>query len=108
MPTAMDAHTHLGAPAFCRRRGTRGRRIGQVGRGDETIAPSRDRLHKTRRLGRVTERVAQPSDRRVQPVLEIDEGVLRPETLAELLASDELARLLEQHRQQEEAVVVGE
>jgi hypothetical protein len=32
-------------------------------------------------------------------VVEVDEGIVGPQALAELLTSDELARMLEQHRE---------
>ena len=69
-------------------------------RGDEPVATARHRLDKAGRVGRVAQRVAQSLHGGVQPVLEVDEGVVGPQALAELVASHELARPLEQHREQ--------
>ena len=44
-------------------------------RCDEAIAPARQRLDEPRVLGRVAEHLAQLLDRRVEGVIEIDEGV---------------------------------
>ena len=69
-------------------------------RRDEAIAPARQRLDEPRVLGRVAEHLAQLLDRRVEGVIEIDEGVGGPEPLAHRLAGDHLARALEEHHQQ--------
>ena len=64
------------------------------------------RLHEPRMLGVVAERGAQALDRRVQPVLEVDERAVRPQPLPELVAGQHLAGPLEQHGQQLERLVL--
>jgi hypothetical protein len=51
-------------------------------------------------IGGVAERLAQPLDRGVQTLFEVDEGVGRPQLGAQLLARDEPAGLLEQADEQ--------
>ena len=53
-------------------------------------------------LGRVVESVAQSADGRIQAVIEINEGVGGPETLAQLFAGNYLARGLKEFRQYSE------
>ena len=50
-------------------------------------------------LGRIAQRSPQFVDRRVQPVLEIDERAVAPELFAELLARDQIAGFGEQEKQ---------
>ncbi|HEY8549672.1 MAG TPA: hypothetical protein VIL35_06945 [Vicinamibacterales bacterium] len=66
----------------------------------ETVPAARQGLDEARGLGGVAERVAQPPDRGVQTMLEIDERVVRPETFPERFARHQLAGLFEQHREQ--------
>ena len=47
-----------------------------------------------------TERVAQPANGRIQPVLEIDERFRRPQSLPQLVAGDELTGTIQQRLQQ--------
>ena len=63
---------------------------------NEPVAAARDRLDKPRRFGRVAERFAQPVDHGVQPVIEIYEGVLRPESMSQFFAGDEFTRAFDQ------------
>ena len=63
---------------------------------DEAVATLRQRLDIARCIGFVAERLAQFLDRRVQAVVEINERVGGPEALANLLAGDQLAGLLQQ------------
>jgi hypothetical protein len=65
-------------------------------RPDEPVSAARQRLDELRGLGRVAEGIAQSPHGRVQAMLEVDERICRPQPIPERLASDELARLLEQ------------
>jgi hypothetical protein len=69
---------------------------GALDRRDETIPAARQRFDEPRGVSRVAEGIAQPFDRGVQTVLEIDEGLPRPETGAQLLACNELSGLFKQ------------
>ena len=60
-------------------------------RRDEAIPLARNGLDERRIVGAFAEGVAQPVDRSMEPVFEVDEGVRGPEMLAEQLAGDELA-----------------
>ena len=64
--------------------------------GDEPIPPPRKRLDEPRFVRRVVEGIAQPTHRRVQARFEVYEGVGGPETMAEILAGDQLARPFQQ------------
>ena len=75
-------------------------------RRDEAIASARQRLDEARVVGRVAERLAQLLDRRVEGVVEVDEGVGRPEPFAHRLAGDDLARAFQEHRQQLKRLVL--
>jgi hypothetical protein len=81
------------------------RRLGDRGSGnlvartdgrDQPVAPSRDRLDVARHVGGIAERVAQPLHDGVEPVLEVDVRVGRPEACAQLVARDQAARTLDQ------------
>ena len=75
-------------------------RIGWVGNGrDEAIALLRDGFDVERLVGRITQGLAELHDRSIQTVVEIDEGVGRPEMLAQLLARDHLPGVLQQQEQ---------
>jgi hypothetical protein len=54
-------------------------------------------FYKTRVVRRIAQRSAQLVDSGVQAVLEVHKGVGRPKLLAQLLARDDVARLLQQH-----------
>ena len=75
-------------------------------RSDEAISAPLQRLDEARTLGVVAERGAQPLDRRVQPVLEIDERPVRPQPVAELVAGEHVRGTLEQHGQNFEWLVL--
>jgi hypothetical protein len=68
-------------------------------RSDESVAASGQGLHEPRHIGRVPERVAQPANRGIQAVLEIDERLGRPESLPQLVARHELAGTIEKGRE---------
>jgi hypothetical protein len=66
---------------------------------DEAISPSRECLDEPRRVRRVAERVAQAVDDGVQAMVEIPGRAGRREPLSEFVARDEVARPLQQQRQ---------
>ena len=86
------------AAGFGRRRGRRrflGHRLPDDG-SDESVTPTGHRFDEPRRIGRVPERIAQPPNGGIQPVLEIDECLCRPESLSQLVAGHELTRTVQQ------------
>ena len=58
-------------------------------RGDESVAAAGHGFDESRVLGRIAERMAQPRDRGVEALLEIDECLLVPELAPELFTRDE-------------------
>ena len=58
-----------------------------------------ERLDELGCVGRVAQGIAQALDRRIQPALEVHIGVGRPKPLAQLVARDQLAGVLEQEGQ---------
>ena len=64
------------------------------------------RLHESGIVGVVAERSAQPLDRRIQTVLEIDKRAGRPQTLAQLLARDDFTGALEHERENFERLIL--
>ena len=79
--------------------------LGLDGR-DEAVAAPMQRLDEPRIVGIVAERGAQPLDRRIQAVLEIDERPRRPQTLAQLFARHHFAGPLEHHRENFERLIL--
>src|SRR5262249_3841049 len=77
------------------------RLCGLVGldRRDETITPLGDGFDKARFIRRIPQALPQPRYGAIQAVIEIDIGVSRPQFLAELLASYDLSRALQQAKQ---------
>jgi hypothetical protein len=75
-------------------------------RTDKPVASSRKRFDVSRRVGRVTQRAAQPSHGGVDAVLEVDVCVGRPQSRAELVAAQYLARSLQQSLQEAEALAL--
>ena len=73
---------------------------------DETISTSWNRLDAARSLGRIAERVAKAAHGRVQPMLEINEGAVRPERLNEFGAQHDLPGAPEEERQDTERLVL--
>ena len=57
-------------------------------------------------IGIVAERRTQAFDGGVQAVLEIDEGALWPETMAELVAGDDVARAIEHETKNLERLIL--
>src|ERR1700722_2679182 len=62
---------------------------------EETISPARHGFDEPGILRRITEGVPQSPNGGVQAVIEIDEGVRRPEPVAQLLAGHDFAGLLQ-------------
>jgi hypothetical protein len=54
----------------------------------------------------IAERVAQPLDGGVDAVIELDDGVVRPERLADLVAQHHLTGMVQQHEQDAEGLLV--
>src|SRR5271165_3035031 len=81
-----------------RKRGGRIRRRGVADgdRSDEPVAALGEGFDEAGIVGFVGESVAEFVDGGVEAVLEVDEGVFGPEAFLELLAGDELARVLEE------------
>jgi hypothetical protein len=67
---------------------------------EETVAAPSNGFHKAGTLGGVAEGLTDFTDRSVEPVVEIHEGVRRPEFFLKFLASHNLAGVLKQHRQE--------
>jgi hypothetical protein len=67
---------------------------------EEAVAATGNGFHKAGTLGGVAEGLTDFADRFVEPVVEIHESVGGPEFLLKFLASYDLARVLEQHRQE--------
>ena len=63
-------------------------------------------FHEPWMLGAVAEHRPQAFDRRVQPMLEVDERAVGPQPAPELVAGQHFSRPLEQHRQQLERLVL--
>jgi len=57
-----------------------------------------ERFNEARILSRVTESVAKPINCRIEPVLEIHEGVSWPELTSQLLPADNAPRAFQQQR----------
>ena len=68
--------------------------------GHEPIAFTRDGLDESWGLRGVSQRLPQPPDGRIEAVVKIDKGVVRPQSLAKLVAPDHHPRTLEQRFQQ--------
>jgi len=66
--------------------------------GYEAISTPRQCLDVARRVGIVVEHLAQLLDMRVQAVLEVNKGILRPEMTPEFLAGHQLAGPVEEKR----------
>ena len=72
---------------------------------EQSIAPARHCLDEARRRRRILERLAEPAHRRIQAVIEVDEGAVRPQALAEFLARDQPAGVFEERGQEHEGLV---
>ena len=72
---------------------------------DESIAAAWQRLDIARVISGVTERLAQPPHGGVEAVLEIDEGIVRPQALAKLVAVEELAGAIQKGKEKPERLL---
>jgi hypothetical protein len=68
-------------------------------RSNEAIPSSRERLNEDGRPGRFAERITQPFDSGIQTVIEVDEGVCRPELAAQFLSGNHFPRSFKQRCQ---------
>lgn len=66
---------------------------------DESVAAPRNRLYETRAFGRIAEGVTELLDRCIQTIVEVHEGVARPQLLFQFLARENLPRLFQQSAQ---------
>jgi len=66
---------------------------------EEAVAATSNSFHEAGTLGGVAEGLTEFVDRFVEPVIEIHESVCGPELFLNFLASDDLAGVLKQHRQ---------
>ena len=66
---------------------------------DEAIAAPRQRFDEPGPIGRIAQRLAQPADRRVQAVLEVDEDLVAPQPPTQRVPRDDFAGPLEQRRE---------
>src|SRR5262249_11481130 len=66
---------------------------------DEAVASTRDRLDKARLIGRLAEGVAQFLNGRVDAMVELDDGVVRPQSQPDLVAQHDVAGMIEHHDQ---------
>ena len=73
---------------------------------DEPVAAPVQRFHEPGTLGVVAERRPEALHGGIQSVLEVHERAVRPQTLSKLLARQHLARLLEQHDQHLERLIL--
>ena len=73
---------------------------------DEAVAAAMQRLDEARPLGVVAEHGAQPLDRGVQTVLEVDERAVRPQPVAQLVARQQFARMFEHQREHGERLIL--
>lgn len=70
-----------------------------VHRGNEAISNPRNRFDVAGRACRIAESVAKLLDGFVQPVIEVDEDIRGPETSPQFVTRDDLARPLQQNRE---------
>jgi hypothetical protein len=70
-----------------------------VDRSDEAISSASESFNEDGRFRRFAQRIAQPLDGSIQAVIEIDEGVHRPEFAAQFLSGNYFSRSLKQRRQ---------
>ena len=67
--------------------------------GNEAIPSSSQRLNEDGRVRRFAQRIAQPLDGGIQAVIEVNEGVRRPESAAQFLSGNHFPRSFKQRCQ---------
>jgi hypothetical protein len=70
-----------------------------VDRSNETVPSSSDCLNEDWRFRRFAQRIAQPLDGGIEAMIEVDEGVRRPEFAAQFLSGNQFSRPFKQRRQ---------
>ena len=75
-------------------------------RADEAVADAGQRLDEPRLRRVVAEDGPQPLHDRVDAVLEVDRGAVRPQPLADVLAGDDVARAIEHQREELERLLL--
>jgi hypothetical protein len=78
--------------------------IDNLNLGEEAVAATSNGFHKAGTLGGVAQGLTDFADRFVETVVEIHESVREPEFFLKLLASYDLAGVLDQHRQELEGL----
>jgi hypothetical protein len=81
-------------------------RIDRLRFGHEPVATTRHGFDERRIVRRVAESLPQLADRRVEPLVEFDVGVTRPEPPLQFFAAEHLTRSLEQDRQNLEGLAL--
>src|SRR5260370_42370381 len=71
---------------------------------DEAISSPLQRFHVAWLVRRIPQRIPQPFNRCVDAVIELYDGVVRPEFLANLLAQHHLAGMRHEHQQDSEGL----
>jgi len=79
--------------------GRGGRKVSGIHRRDKPLSPARQRFNVTGSLGGVAEHLANPRNRIVQAMVEIDKSIGCPNQRSQLLASDDIAGTLKQSGQ---------
>jgi hypothetical protein len=74
-------------------------------RGDEPVAAPWQGLDEAWGLGIVAKRLANPADRCVQAVFEIDKRIVGPELPLQFVPADQSATALDEHREQSKELV---
>ena len=90
----------------CELRGSNECRIGNPDVGHEAVTATPHRFDEAGTLGGVPERITDLVDRLVEPMAKIHEGICGPQPLLKVFAPDDLAGVLEQHRQDLEGLLL--
>ena len=73
---------------------------------NKAVSVSWNSLDKSRILRRITEGFTQAHDRRIQAVVKIHESIVVPESLAQVLATDNVLGAIEKHRKDLEGLLL--
>ena len=77
-----------------------------INRGNKTVSPPRQSLNIPGPVCRIAECLAQPVDGIIQPVVEVSEGVGRPQFLSQLLSRHHLTGTLQQTNENLERLIL--